>query len=403
MRIKPVKQFNLALTPPPDKSITIRAAILGWLACGTTEIINPLFCGDTAAAFDAVAALGADVRFDKGAMTVVGGKIRGAEADARNSATVMRLLAGALSGSDATAIITGDASLSRRSMKCVIDVLTDMGAKIESKKGFAPLKIVGTTLHGIDFVPEVPSAQVKSAVLIAGLGAEGRTTVTERIKTRSHTEDMLGEFGADIKNENGVITISKSKLTGIKVNVPGDISSAAYPMALALKRGFCYLKNVGTSRRELIDFFVGIGGDIEEEDRGDRADLTVRRSDLKPFKISGAMSAALIDELPLLAALACVIEGESEIVDAEALRNKECDRIRCTVLNLRAMGADIEELKDGFRINGKGLKGGNARSYGDHRMAMSMAVANALSDGGGTVDDDRCVEISYPSFWELFV
>lgn len=402
MRIKPVKKFDRILTPPPDKSITIRALILGWLASGKTTILNPLFGGDTVAALDAIDILGADISLDKGAIIVRGGKICSGKIDARNSATTMRLLAGALSGLNVTASLSGDASLSHRSMKNLIDSLANMGAKIESKNGFAPLSVHGTSLHGIDFVPSVPSAQIKSAVLLAGLNAEGHTTVFEKIKTRTHTEDMLKDFGADIKIDNGIIALNKSKLFATQVNVPGDISSAVYPIVLALKRGFCYIKNVGTSRRELIDFLISIGANIEEENSGDRANLLVRKSNLEPFKISGSLSAALIDELPLLAALACTIEGESTITDANGLRNKECDRIKCTVLNLRNMGAEITELSDGFAISGKGIKGGNARSYGDHRMAMSMAVANALSESGGTIDDEKCVEISYPSFWELF-
>ncbi len=403
MRIKPVKEFKRILTPPPDKSITIRAAIMGLLASGRTTILNPLYSGDTLAAIDSVSLLGGDVSVDKGAIVVEGGRVNGGNVDARNSATTMRLLVGALSGLNVTACVKGDASLSRRSMKSLISALSDMGAKIESKNGFAPLNVCPSVLHGIDFVPSVPSAQIKSAVLLAGLNAEGRTTVKEEIKTRTHTEDMLKSFGADIKEENGVITLNKSSLVGTEVNVPGDISSAAYPIVLALKKGFCYIKNVGTSRRELIDFLVSIGGNIEEEDMGDRANLVVKQSNLMPFNISGSLSASLIDELPLLAALACTIEGESTIMDAHSLRDKECDRIKCTVNNLRSLGASITELSDGFKISGKEIKGGNAHSYGDHRMAMSMAVANALSLSGGTVDDEQCVEISYPSFWELFV
>lgn len=174
-------------------------------------------------------------------------------------------------------------------------------------------------------------------------------------------------------------------------------------MALALMRGYCFIKNVGTARRELIDFFKGIGGDIEEENFGDRANLIVRQSSLTPFTVRGALATALIDELPLLAVIACTLSGESRIEDARALRGKECDRIKCTVASLRALGANIEETSDGMIIHGGGIKGGNAVTYGDHRLAMSLAVANALSEKGGFIDDEKCVEISYPSFWELFI
>ena len=403
MRIKPIKDFSRALTPPPDKSITIRAAILGWLSSGETVIKNPLLSGDTISAIDAVSTLGAEVGFKGGAITVKGGNFCSGAVDARNSATTMRLLAGAAASLDIDVTIKGDKSLSSRNMRSVIDALKDMGAEIESKNGFPPLIVHGKRLHGIDFVPDKPSAQVKRAVLLAGLSADGRTTVAEKIKTRTHTEDMMPLFGADIKSENGVITLNPSRLHAAEINVPGDISSAAYPIALALNKGFCYIKNVGTARHELIDFLVSIGADIEEESFGDRANLTVKKSVLKPFDLSGEMATALIDELPLIAVLGCLTGGECTVRDASALRNKECDRIKATVTNLRNMGAEIVELSDGFKIKGSGIKGGNVVTYGDHRIAMSMAVANALSQSGGTVDDEKCVEISYPSFWELFI
>ena len=403
MRIKPIKEFNRALTPPPDKSITIRAVIMGWLSSGTTVIKNPLLSGDTIAAIDAVGELGAEVNFEKGNLIIKGGNFCSGTVDARNSATTMRLLAGAAAGLNIDVTINGDTSLSKRNMRSLIAALSDMGAEIDSKNGFPPITIHGRTLHGIDFAPTSPSAQIKSAVLLAGLNAEGQTTLREQIKTRPHTEDMLTSFGADIINENSVITLKPSKLTGTEISVPGDMSSAAYPMVLGLNKGFCYLKNVGTARHELIDFLLSIGADIEEEVFGDRANILVKKSTLKPFTISGALSAALIDELPLMAVLAANIKGESVITDAAALKNKECDRIKYTVSNLRNMGIEIVELADGFRIKGGNLKGGNAVTQGDHRIAMSMAVGNALSECGGSIDDDKCVEISYPSFWELFI
>lgn len=402
MRIRPMKQFMRALTPPPDKSITIRAAVMGWLASGKTTIVNPLISGDTVSAFDAVAALGAEIEVKNGAFVITGGRSIDGNVDAGNSATTLRLLAGATVGKDKTVTFTGDESLKRRDMGAVIDVLRRMGADITGKNCRLPITVKGAALNGIDFCPDKPSAQVKGAVLLAGLNAEGRTTVTEEIRTRTHTEDMLALFGADIKVEGGRIELYKSKLSGTLIDVPGDMSSAAYPIALALNKGYCYLKNVGLARRELIDFLVSIGGDIEVESKGDRADITVKKSTLAPFTISGALSAALIDELPLLAVLACFTGGKCVIKDAGGLKNKECDRIKCTVANLRGMGAEIEALPDGFMIAGTGIKGGNAHSYGDHRIAMSMAVANALSDCGGNIDDEKCVEISYPSFWELF-
>ncbi|MBR2968037.1 MAG: 3-phosphoshikimate 1-carboxyvinyltransferase [Clostridia bacterium] len=401
MRIKPVKQFFRALTPPPDKSITIRAVIMGLLASGTTVVRNPLLSGDTVAAIEAVSALGASVDFKGGALHITGGEIKSGTVDAKNSATVMRLLAGAIAGSNATVTIKGDKSLSSRSMSALVGALKLMGASISGEK--PPVTVVGSKLSGIDFCPSSPSAQIKSAVLLAGLSANGETTVRETIKTRPHTEDMLKDFGADIKTYNGVINLRPSKLTATEITVPGDVSSAAYPIALALKKGYCFVKNVGKARRELIDFLISIGGDIAIDFKGNAMDLTVNKSTLKPFSISGSLSTALIDELPLLAVLASSIEGESVITDAAALRNKECDRIKQTVINLRNMGVDITELKDGFKIRGGVIRGGNVVTKGDHRIAMSMAVACALSVSGGVIDDEDCVEISYPSFWELFL
>ena len=401
MRIKPMKRFNCMLTPPPDKSVTIRALIMGYLASGRTVITNPLISGDTVSAMNAVASLGGEVYFKEGRITVLGGNFSDGKVDAGNSATTARLLCGAVAARS-NVIFTGDRSLSRRSMRSLIEALSVMGAKISSKNGLMPIEVKKSELRGIDFEMTHPSAQIKSAVLIAGLSAEGETRVKEHIKTRTHTEDMLKVFGADIEVGEW-IRIRRSELSGAEIDVAGDMSAAGYPIVLALKKGFCYLKNVGTARHELIDFLRSIGGRIEEESFGDWANFAVWQSDLKPFVIDGQLAASLIDELPLMAVLAATLDGESRISGGKALRNKESDRIKCTVENLRLLGAQIEECEDGFIIAGGGIRGGNALSYGDHRMAMSMAVANALSEKGGSVDDEKCVEISYPSFWELFI
>lgn len=402
MRVKPIKEFNRILTPPPDKSITIRAIIMGMLARGETVINNPLISGDTVSAVNCAVSLGAEAQFYGGSLKIIGGHIKSAEVDAGNSATTLRLLVGALCGKNGNFTFTGDESLKKRKMTALIDALKLMGADIYSNNGFLPINVKGNDLRPIDFVPSVPSAQIKSAVLLAALNCDGITTVTEKIKTRTHTEDMLPLFGADVIKIGDTVSVKKSALKGAVINVPGDISSAAYPIAIALKKGFCYLKNVGTSRRELVDFLKSIGGDISVLSDASSSDIIVKKSMLRPFTISGALSAALIDELPLLAVLACTLNGKSVIKDAASLRNKECDRIKCTVSNLRNMGAKIDELNDGFVIYGGKLDGGSALSYGDHRMAMSMAVGNAVSCNGGTVDNEKCVEISYPSFWELF-
>lgn len=401
MKIKSLKQFKMMLTPPPDKSITIRAAILGAIADGKTTVINPLMCGDTVSTFNCVSNF-ADLSMDGGNIIVRRKKFCDCVMDAGNSATTARLLMGVASGRNNVVKFVGDRSLCSRNMRSTVQPLVKMGAQIEGER--CPLTVKGGNLNGIDFVPSSPSAQVKSAVLLAGINAEGVTTVTETVQTRTHTEDMLKNFGANIVAVNSVVKVSRSELKGQDVYVRGDISSAAYPLVLGLLKGFCRTTNVCNKRRAIIDFFTRIGGDVTEIKKGEVSDIITQKSELKPFQISGGEATALIDELPLLACLAATIEGRNVIKDAAALRNKECDRIAVTAKNLSAIGVSVTETKDGLIIDGKSdvNYSGAIQTKGDHRIAMSFAVLLAAK-GGGYIDDDKCVEISYPSFWELFL
>lgn len=399
MKVKPLKQFKMMLTPPPDKSITIRAALIGAIANGKTIVRNPLICGDTVSAFNCAANF-ARISYSGGVITIEKDKFVDCRFDAGNSATTARLLAGISAARNNTVTISGDASLSSRDMCATITPLELMGATIRGRR--CPLTVSGGNLKGIDFVASSPSAQVKSAVLLAGIGAEGVTTVTESVPTRTHTEDMLKLFGANIKVNGSVTEVSRSELTGREVYVGGDMSSVAYPLVLGLCKGFCRASNVCNKRHDLIDFICSIGGDISEINKGELSDIITNKSVLKPFEISGNLATALIDELPLLACLAATVDGTSVIKDAKALRNKECDRIAVTVKNLAALGVDVTETKDGMIIRGKSDANysGSVITKGDHRIAMSFACLLAIS-GGGYIDDDRCVEVSYPSFWEI--
>ena len=374
MKIKSLKQFKMMLTPPPDKSITIRAAILGAIADGKTTVINPLMCGDTVSTFNCVSNF-ADLSMDGGNIIVRRKKFCDCVMDAGNSATTARLLMGVASGRNNVVKFVGDRSLCSRNMRSTVQPLIKMGAQIEGER--CPLTVKGGNLNGIDFVPSSPSAQVKSAVLLAG---------------------------ANIVAVNSVVKVSRSELKGQDVYVRGDISSAAYPLVLGLLKGFCRTTNVCNKRRAIVDFFTRIGGDVTEIKKGEVSDIITQKSELKPFQISGGEATALIDELPLLACLAATIEGRSVIKDAAALRNKECDRIAVTAKNLSAIGVSVTETKDGLIIDGKSdvNYSGAIQTKGDHRIAMSFAVLLAAR-GGGYIDDDKCVEISYPSFWELFL
>ncbi|MGH9796176.1 MAG: 3-phosphoshikimate 1-carboxyvinyltransferase, partial [Candidatus Acidiferrales bacterium] len=328
--------------------------------------------------------------------------------------STMRLLAGVLAGQAFTTKITGDDSLRRRPMRRVIDPLTAMGAQITSRDGgFAPLKIRGGKLQAIDYTLPVPSAQVKSAILLAGLFASGSTSVTEPLSTRDHTEIALAEFGADVTRAGGPIRVQgRPRLRAQKLTVPGDISSAMFfiAAALILPGSTLMLHNVGLNptRAAVLDFLTAMGASIRligvQMQHGELVgDIAVEHATLAGGTISGDATAKMIDELPMLAALAPFTEQGIEIRNAAELRVKESDRVDTLAVNLRRMGAGVEEFPDGLRIAGRSagrLRGAEINPQGDHRIAMAFAVAALGADGETIIRDPECAAVSFPSFFD---
>ena len=358
--------------------------------------------------------MGAKIEVDGSRVLVEGGEeLKPAEMYVGNSGTTLRLLTGLLTGYPGKFVLDGDASIRKRPMKRVVEPLREMGAKITFSEGVrAPLSVTGARLKGISYNMPVASAQVKSAILLAGLNADGITTVHETIRSRNHTELMLKAMGAKIWIENHATAIMRGTLTAIDVDVPGDISSAAYPMVLAacLKGAHVTLKNVGVNptRTGIITVMKECGAAVEESqvryavEKIATLDVSYT-GNMKPFNIGRELIPYLIDEIPVLAVLACFIDGESVITGAEELKVKESNRIDTTVGMLKAMGADITATDDGMIIRGgKGLKGGaTIDPRGDHRIAMAAAVAAAMSERGADILDPGCVAVSYPDFFRI--
>lgn len=418
MEFKRAKSIKGELTVPGDKSISHRSIMLGSLAKGNTEVTGFLQGADCLSTIDCFRKMGVQIT-NKGDGTVVicGRGLRGllppkGTLDVGNSGTTTRLMSGILAAQSFSSRVNGDASIQKRPMKRIMTPLAMMGADIRSELGndCAPLVINGRQLKGISYASPVASAQVKSAILFAGLYADGATTVTEPALSRNHTELMLEEFGVDIKTEGKTVTLSPAKeLLARKINVPGDISSAAYFMvAAAITPNSCVtVKNVGINptRDGIIRVMEMMGADIEVEktsaDIGEPiADITVKTSELKGCVIGGDIIPTLIDEIPAIAILACFAEGKTIIKDAGELKVKESNRIDVMVSNLSAMGADIEATDDGMIIKGgKSLHGAAIDSKLDHRIAMSFAVAALNADGETDILGSECVDISYPGFY----
>ena len=418
MKFKRVKSINGELTVPGDKSISHRSIMLGSLAKGNTEVTGFLQGADCLSTIDCFRKMGVQIT-NKGDGTVVicGRGLRGLlppedTLDVGNSGTTTRLMSGILAAQSFSSRVNGDASIQKRPMKRIMTPLDMMGADIKSENGndCAPLIINGRQLKAVSYASPVASAQVKSAILFAGLYAEGETTVTEPALIRNHTELMLEEFGVDIKTEGNTVTVAPAQeLFARKINVPGDISSATYFMvAAAVTPNSCVtVKNVGINptRDGIIRVMKMMGADIEIEktsaDIGEpTADITVKTSELKGCVIGGDIIPTLIDEIPAIAILACFAEGETIIRDAQELKVKESNRIDVMVSNLLAMGADIEATDDGMIIKGgKSLHGAVIDSKLDHRIAMSFAVAALNADGETDILGSECVDISYPEFY----
>ncbi|HEY8389337.1 MAG TPA: 3-phosphoshikimate 1-carboxyvinyltransferase [Clostridia bacterium] len=417
MTIKPLKRISGAFDLPGDKSITHRAIMFNAVAEGEAKVYNALLGEDCLATIDCMRKLGAKIEVDNDTVTVIGAKRikSGQELYVGNSGTTMRLLAGLLCGLGVSAELDGDESIRKRPMNRIIEPLSLMGAKITSREGgFAPLKIKSSDLKGIEYTMPLASAQVKSSLLLAGLNADTPTTIIEPVKTRNHTELMLAAQSADIKIRKNKISISKSSLKSVDVNVPGDISSAAYLMVLTtiLKDSCIVLKNVGVNptRTGILDVIKLSGGRITMLNRrrtGEEpvADMLIQSTDnLKPFVIGGDMIPRLIDEIPILAVLACFADGTSIIKDAKELKVKESNRIDSTVNMLKSLGARIEATEDGMIIHGTGvIMGGKEIDAGlDHRIAMSAAIAGAVSLDGVTIKNAQIADVSYPGFYKIF-
>lgn len=412
-----VKQLRGEVTVPGDKSISHRAVMFGSLAEGTTEVINFLQGADCLSTIDCFRKMGIEIENTPEHILIHGKGLHGLCApdsvlDAGNSGTTTRLISGILAAQPFHTTLTGDASIQKRPMRRIMEPLTMMGARIKSinENDCAPLQIAGGPLQAIHYRSQVASAQVKSAVLLAGLYADGITQVTEPALSRNHSEIMLRYFGAHVDTHDTTAAIHpEPTLQGQKVNVPGDISSAAYFIAagLLVPGAEILIRNVGinSTRDGILRVARAMGGDItlinENHDGEPTADLLVRHSSLHGVTIEGDIIPTLIDELPVINVMAAAADGKTIIKDAAELRVKESNRIDVMVEYLSAMGADITGTPDGMIINGgRPLHGAVIDSHMDHRIAMSFAVASLIADGQTEITGSDVVTISYPNFYE---
>lgn len=417
MKFYKVSSLRGEVTVPGDKSISHRSVMFGSIAKGTTEIHNFLEGADCLSTISCFRNMGIEIENKNGIVTVHGNGLRGLKKpdcvlDCGNSGTTTRLISGILAPQVFDVTLTGDESIQKRPMKRIMEPLRMMGADIRSihDNGCAPLAISGTSLHGIHYHSKVASAQVKSALLLAGLYADGETTVTEPKLSRNHTELMLRFFGADVKTSGTTATVCPaSELYGNKIHVPGDISSSVYFVAagLIIPNSEVLIRNVGINptRDGMIRVCRAMGADItllneNHEYSEPTADILIRTSNLKGTVIEGDIIPTMIDELPTIALMACFAEGTTIIRDAAELKVKESNRIAIMVQNLTAMGADVEETEDGMIIHGgKPLHGATIETKKDHRIAMTFAIAALAADGETEILDANCVDISYPEFY----
>lgn len=422
--IRPVSHLRGELQAPGDKSISHRSIMFGSIARGTTEITHFLNSADCQATIHCFQKLGIDIEQDEHRVLVHGKGLRGLRApssilNVANSGTTARLLSGILSGQQFSSTISGDESLCSRPMARILTPLNSMGANIHSiyNNDRAPLSISPGALHGIHYFSPVASAQVKSALLLAGLYAKGETSVTEPALSRNHTELMLQGFGARVtsavhRDGRATATIQPcEELYGQQITVPGDISSAAYFIAAAtlINDSEILIKNVGTNptRAGFLKVCNAMGANItllnESMQGGEpRADLLVKTSPLRGVTIEGSLIPTLIDELPILAVMAACAEGTTIIRDAAELKVKESNRIDTITTNLHAMGADVLPTDDGLIIHGTGeLHGANIESYCDHRIAMAFTIAGLAAHGETRIQHADCVDISFPEFYEM--
>ncbi|MDD5496398.1 MAG: 3-phosphoshikimate 1-carboxyvinyltransferase [Candidatus Omnitrophica bacterium] len=417
--IKPVKRIFGEIAVPGDKSISHRAIMLGAIARGRTAVKNILDCDDCNYTMAAFRDMGVSIE-KRDEMTFIGGRgLKGLvkpnrPLSAGNSGTTVRILSGILAGQDFETTLTGDESLSKRPMKRIIEPLSSMGAAIKARDGdHIPLTIRGGALRPMDCKLAVPSAQVKSAILFAGLYPDGVTTVEEKFKTRDHTERMMKYFGADVKTEGLKVSIAGGReLTGKTLEIPGDISSASFFIvaAVLLKASKIRIKdvNVNPTRAGILDILSRMGANVKvlnkKEGYEPVADIEVESGDTRGITIEERETPGIIDELPIIFVLASLSKGKTLIKGVKELRVKETDRIVSMKENLEKMGAGA-----GFKVEGddvmiegvEKLKGSDLKSFGDHRTCMSMAVAALAADGASSIDDAECVNKSFPGFFNL--
>ena len=419
IHVAPVKGVKKSLSVQGDKSISHRAIIIGSLAKGKTEITNFLEAEDTLNTIKVYKQLGVKIEKKSGRYSVFGRGLNSFRQPAKqlyvgNSGTGIRLTLGVLAAQNFNCSITGDGQIVKRPMNRVLLPLTQMGARFKSNNGYAPVFVTGGPLRGIKYEMPVASAQVKSAIMFAALHASGRTEISEKVKSRDHTERMLRYFGADIREKKGSLIINPGPaLKGRSVFVPGDISSAAYFMAAGALTGSSSVtvKNVGinASRTGIIDIMKKMGAKISVKNKKMKngepvADIAAKSSKLKGITIGGAIIPRLIDEIPVIAVMAAFADGKTMIKDAKELRVKETDRIATVVENLKRIGVKAEEKPDGMVIHGNGgrpFKYADIDSYGDHRIAMSFSVAALVSENGLLIKDIECVNTSFPEFFNL--
>lgn len=417
MKIKKLHSARGIITVPGDKSISHRSIMLGALAKGKTTVYGFLPGADCLATIDCFRNMGIKIISEKDRISVFGQGLHGLQKPQKilytgNSGTTTRLLCGILSGQEFYSEITGDASICKRPMDRVTNPLSLMGANINGS--YCPLKITGSHLHGIEYNMPVASAQVKTALILAGLYADGKTTIHETVKSRNHTELMLGAMGCNLSVCGNDITLTPgNELLSQEIIVPGDISSAAFWLVLGsiLPDSEITVKNVGINptRTGIIDILKEMGADITIENERisggeSSADITVRSSPLHGVVIEGDIIPRLIDEIPVIAVAAAAADAQTIIKDAGELKVKESNRISAVTNEFKKCGIDITETDDGMIINGgKSFCGADFITHGDHRMAMSFAVLAQLAEGVSSIDDEECINVSYPGFFETFI
>lgn len=416
--IKPVTGLQGEIEVPGDKSISHRALIIGAMSSGKTNIFNLVNGQDCLSTIRCLENLGIKIQKEKDRVVVNGRGLFGFQEpqnvlDAGNSGTTMRVLCGVLAGQSFNSVVTGDESLRSRPMKRVIEPLQKMGAEIHARNNnqFAPIAISGKKLNSIEYAIPVPSAQVKTALILAGLLASDKTTIHENIPTRDHTERMLKYLGINMASPNGSLVVSgQSEIESKDIFVPGDISSAIYFIGagLLVKNSHIKVKNVGLNpgRIGALEVLQRMGAkneikNVKEINCEPVGEIEVKTSDLKGTEILPEEIPSLIDEIPLLAVAACVAEGKTTIKGAQELRVKETDRLKAIASELKKLGANIKEFPDGLEISGPTkLKAASVESFGDHRMAMALTVAGLIAQGETAVEDAEVVDVSFSNFFE---